>query len=1084
MQPSRDEQTAGWLSYAPDVFSLEGDEDGTGGESSFRSPTFSSGSPPDDALHFQFIQEIRELKKTNANIVQELFTQRSVAEKATRAAAEAKRAADEAAQRAAEVEQRYQQVLRGSEAMRQTAVALQTSCPEAAKLWHAQNDELISKGAALIRVQKVNERHRKKIRALNQKLIRKVSAETREVSRDYTKISRQKLANLGESGLKTFLSLETIASNLSTESKQSKQWSMSKFACDHVLVKIPGPSISRQGEDGSFIGGIASNPKRVIAMMMAWAQTNSSLRALAQLSSNEMACAQEDVYVDAERHRGNEVTKRKAFPGSEEKPLDVMGSYCEATLADSVHAFQNGIDRLVAKQIKTADGIHLALDISTFSMCHMQSIYIAAYRVSYQEVDAANHPVWCIKRIEGYGPAVAVGDKLTRQLVDENGNTFGTATARAAATSLALADLLEIVQCGCVSLGVDGGSEGGGNDDPSSKGNRRANKNGLGSYRRELFGTRAAFQQAMEKDGPFLNNVMELNCVTEDVRQLIQQREQPKTLDPVTSFTTCEKVFYSRDGKHETLSSRQSMTDDPLACTAMVKGGVPLVFSCLKHLGHNAALHSNKLTMGHTRDSASVILALNNVWIFARLRRAVSNIFGLPGCGSVTPLQAAVGARLKEAYPELFKSVQSRYKSESNFSQLTEACGTRWGAIGEGSVQSDARWPELTVGMILTFSSGLDESRANAAVSAWSKDGFCHGGMIQFSAKIGRVVFRLNDPAYILGTAIQSFFHTMVHGVLLRKSSHHKECSSLAMGGVDSVPRRILFFLCRCMWLIVPFPKRPAAIRAMKVIETLKAVPGVLYKGKGRKNELPWAMHYMLQYKGVVKARPNFGQLMLNPMVFRKTKSGRDSPVQHLYGDAYLPVMEGALDRLIEVIVRASLMKSDANRNYLPKGHIRAMCIGPQDVPRQRRARMVEAVACIACNTAKSVGEQYKHVLTDTHMFLAGMSNVDGVIVQSRGESGDMVTSKYYVATDVALANAVCFQTQIKEIEKGYASQLEAGEALSDFLHGPLKQFCSNQTDQMELDAFRRADGVRLNSKWTEKPGYKRGADRKIQNTR
>ena len=114
------------------------------------------------------MQEIRELKKTNANIVQELFTQRSVAEKATRAEAEAKRAADEAkraadeaAQRAAEVEQRYQQVLRGSEAMRQTAVALQTSCPEAAKLWHAQNDELISKGAALIRVQKVNERHRK-----------------------------------------------------------------------------------------------------------------------------------------------------------------------------------------------------------------------------------------------------------------------------------------------------------------------------------------------------------------------------------------------------------------------------------------------------------------------------------------------------------------------------------------------------------------------------------------------------------------------------------------------------------------------------------------------------------------------------------------------------------------------------------------------------------------------------------------------------------------------------------------------------------------------------------------------------------
>jgi hypothetical protein len=57
-------------------------------------------------------------------------------------------------------------------------------------------------------------------------------------------------------------------------------------------------------------------------------------------------------------------------------------------------------------------------------------------------------------------PAVAVREKLSRQFVDEDGNLYTTATVRAAATSIILADLLDILMHPCLSFGVDGGGEG------------------------------------------------------------------------------------------------------------------------------------------------------------------------------------------------------------------------------------------------------------------------------------------------------------------------------------------------------------------------------------------------------------------------------------------------------------------------------------------------------------------------------------------------------------------------------------------------------------------------------------------------
>jgi len=193
---------------------------------------------------------------------------------------------------------------------------------------------------------------------------------------------------------------------------------------------------------------------------------------------------------------------RRSFPGnSSDKKLDVFGTYCEKTVARAIHAFHMTVDWWMSKEILSADGIHLGFDISTFYIFHQQSIYLFAFWVKVIGKDAADNPLWTVTAKEGFLPSIAVGEKLSRRLCDTDGNLFDTATTRAGATSFLLAGLPGIVLHPNVSVGVDGGGEGAGVDDPSSAGNSRANKNGLGSYRHEIFVTRAAFEQAMKKDG-------------------------------------------------------------------------------------------------------------------------------------------------------------------------------------------------------------------------------------------------------------------------------------------------------------------------------------------------------------------------------------------------------------------------------------------------------------------------------------------------------------------------------------------------------------------------------------------------------
>jgi hypothetical protein len=335
-------------------------------------------------------------------------------------------------------------------------------------------------------------------------LARKRKAENRDVPADYTKVARRKMEAEMEKGARgiEFMTMESIARGARgtrpeegelKPSKAKRTWKSFKIASKHVMVRLPGSFMSRKGKSGAYVGGLESNPRRLAATVMNWNKHNISVKALAQSTAFEIEMAQTGVYVQAERHKGNTVSKRKSLPGNEQKRLDAIGSVCASTLTDAIHAFQMTVNIEASEQILTADGIQMGLDISTFGTDHMQSLYLCAWWVEPHGVDAAGSPLWRVRMIDGFGPAVAVGDKLSRQLLDQNGKLLSTATARGAAYSVCLANLLGVLKHPFLSIGVDGGSEGSGMDDPNSKENSRANKKGLGGYRYELVVKRRAF---------------------------------------------------------------------------------------------------------------------------------------------------------------------------------------------------------------------------------------------------------------------------------------------------------------------------------------------------------------------------------------------------------------------------------------------------------------------------------------------------------------------------------------------------------------------------------------------------------------
>lgn len=938
---------------------------------------------------------------------------------------------------------------------------------------------------------------RLRIRALHARLRRAIAAKA-DVPRGYTRVSPEHLigANMDQNVTEGLvLSTDSLAANLNPKpgKGEPRRWAFRKVAADMVRVSFPGAFQKR----GPKLSGIMANPARLSSKVMLWSKYGHiSLSAAAKATADEIETVCEDVWVKASRHNGAAV---RSLPGGPGKPLDAVGRYDRKTMTDGVHTFQMACDGAIAQKLVNADVLHTEVDISTFGTYHMQAIVLHAAWIVRKGVDAAGNLLLAITSLLSFLPAISIGDKIVREFKDDDGKAMATSTGRAAATSFILAGIPGISDHRCRSWGVDGGGEGQGAQGGTGQ-CTISNKNGVGSYRNVVDVTREGYEQAMAKNGPILTRVMDLMNVPDDQRECLSARPAPKTLTPVRNYMTCprELVIRERHASYETgrpvwtgnliresLPSRPSMSQDPLPCMAMVMGGVALVFDCTKHLAHTAAQHSFRLMVPFVKDLASTILSLSNVWIHSRLISWAGKVFGLADCGPVTSLQNDVAQGIKALNQSLYQKIQSMFSSTKKITKLVEACPTRWGAVTKGAAKlADRLMPMATV-VPLALAEGTDQSRLKSAVSVWSKEGFHHGGKLRFSPKNGRLCWRLTDPGFIFGTHMTAFFDKCCNTPILDATSHHKERCALSIGGVGSILRRILFFLTRLMWVVLPVPRDLCnatwkdAVRELRVIIEARAkgqpidkrrfraliclltAPGALLKEKPTNvGGGAWDVFYPLQYKNVVTGQPKTGLVMPNPTLGRSPGDGAETPLEHCYGPFYRDGMNEMIPNLLQIINSLCEMRfDDEERNFLPKGVIRNQCSGSQRYPWERRQVMIKALFFNTRSHIDSILKKFYHVLIDPHLFLSCAAQTESVkVMDSTG-----MESEYHIATDDALANAALLQIQLQEIVRAYAPQLGENEQLGQFWHGPLRDYLLDASCQEDLTRFREARNTTLN---------------------
>ena len=1085
-QPTRFNQaelasTARTLSWIPDPSSVALMANPDGDPNPPRQGSERGSSLPSSSLHgmdcqeFNMYQEVKFLKQALAQRDQEM----------------AKRD-QEMAKRDQEMAQRDQEM---AKRMAQRDQEMAMMAQEIARLREEAGRKVAAESEKKMKAVALSEKRRRQIRAQNQKLARLVASRDCEVSRRYTRVREDQLARrAGQCGAKLVMSTESLAAGpLAKPGKgEPNKWRFRKMAMDQVIAKIPGAFTKRgNSSEGKNLGGIAANPSRLIAKVMLWMRWGHiSIAAVANAVAEEMENVAIDLFVAAKRRNGATV---RNLPGGKDKPLDVIGRYGRSTVTEAIHAFGMALDGEVAQRFGKADMLHVCLDISTFGPHHMQLAVMYACWIIKQGTDAAGNAMFVVESRLSCLPCIPVGNKICREIVDEQGKIMATSTSRAFATSLLLSGNLGFLNHPCTSLGVDGGGEGQGAmaEDRGPGSDRRAthtsNKNGVGSYRNAVCVTREGLKQAMDKDGEILTRVMDVHGVNEEDRALLESapRATPKTLCPVATIFSCERQLVIRDKDtgevtRETLKPRLSMRRDPLSNTALVMGGVALVFDCVKHLAHTAAQHSFKNMSPFIRDLASVILALNNIWIHVRLVTWVSKVFALKDCGSTSNFQRCVADRLKQTNEPLYTEVQNRYQNPKQVTKLVEACETRWGAVHKGADELSRRLPMMAVAVPLALAEGTDEGRLAAADSVWKQTGFRHENMIRFPPKIGRLCWRLNDPAFIYGTQLTAFFHNCCHRPILDATSHNGEMCAHSIGGVGSIVRRILFFLARLMWVLLPVPDDLCNASLEELLKAKKdkarflslarimLAPGTLIKRKPGPNRgsAAWDMHYPLQHRATVAGTPKTGLLMLNQTLGTASVEGGESPLKHCYGQFYREGMARMIPDLTKVIVTLSDMHFDGEeRNFLPKGIIRTQCSGQQKFPWERREVMIRALYLQTRQTIDQVLDKWFPVLFDPHLFLACSAKTETITVE--GSSGEKST--YQIATAEALANAALFTEQMREVVQAYAPQLSPDEKLGDFMHGSLREYLLEERCKTQLAEFLKAESICLSAGLTEK---------------
>ena len=813
-------------------------------------------------------------------------------------------------------------------------------------------------------------------------------------------------------------------------------------ATEQVLILLPGAKSSRVDANGEATGGVEVNSKRLLGKVMGFVKSGMvSLQDLSESGARDLSFISDEVRAKAANGRGG---YRRAW--NNEKPADVLGYISPETLQKGVHAFGFAMDKVLGTIVKKADLVFMSVDSSTFGMSTVQSMHLGAYDVIISGYDAAGNPLMKIVVRHGFLNALPVQNKGTVACMDEDGTEMNAVGPEKIALTWKLSGMAEtLMNHKCLVVCLDGGGEGGGSGSAIDT-QCYAGKGGLLN---DLFVTRKALEQAIKGREDIISKLDDFFEVAED-QALMQQRPPPRRL-------RTDKEVMKLDGK------TVSMKRNPLRYLALYYGGVPRVRHCGKHVINLSFLDVMKVMISFVKDLLSVVLFFRNVWVLMKIKPAVEGIFGLPGARQYQ-YHIDAAARIPS---NVFAIANNRLLIWA-FNKIKESAVTRWATVQEGAVELHDRWAELVPGMAVGLGRGTDGAKSDMVEEVFSRTGFHDKKMVQFSPKIGKNFWRMNDPSFRWGLMLMKFFQVTVWGPIMAASSENKESSLRSTGGVGSVFRRVLAFLEKLFVHVsrkslLPNPGNDENIRRDNVLRrflnTYMDRLEVCIPVDAKPVELP----YLLAHRGVPTRSYPEGFLMLNPHLERKSSASlspanAESGMKHLFGRFHRPEMDTIITELIGMMKTISNLDPGDGRNILPKG-LRDRVDGSQTTVQDRLKALLKSFHAFSVSVRTSILRRHERDLYDAHGFLASIIDVHAIPAKNI-RSGD--ACEFMVSTPEARANAGILKVLLQELEKSVAPQLRDGETLGDYLTGPVGEFYRNRHLMVQLDAFLKGHNVRL----------------------
>jgi hypothetical protein len=806
-------------------------------------------------------------------------------------------------------------------------------------------------------------------------------------------------------------------------------------------------------------------------MCLAFFKTWSSqgIRALATVGSGHASTLVEavsNVKISPQARKGYR-TRRKLDVSDGSKPVNALGAGSRQIVRVVLDHMHLAIDRMLYQEqlVKNATVVFIQIDSSTFGHHSMLAALVTLLLVEKIGVDALGHTMWGVSRRAYCLNSFACANKISQDVERKDGRgLYRKEAAYKFAMMLLMSGLpMVLILHQCVVFGMDRGSEGVG----AGKGKKwRAKRDafiGRGSYIEQIFLTFEALAQAINGiAGEYLLALMTFIGVPKE-DQIFTARPSPERMDisqPVRrvemTLVCLEREIDPQDpekkkkivkgSKEEKLNScgrKVSTERHPLAKYPLIKGGSPDAEWCDKHALNTAVIQAIKMLKKHYNDAMKMIRLIRNPYIWKRLlSRARGILQGTKDCRKPDAVDESV---IQELGPERMERL--KLINPKGLKTPVEACVTRWGLLFGGIAQVILNLLLFSAIMPLAISEGTDDNKLAAMRAVCSVGGFVDEKTLYYKPKVGRVVFNMNEPHFILHLGISRFLNVYCWQPCLAACAHRKDCASARMRGLNSMVRIVQWVLMRGVWACVQIPNA--------------------------KTKTTWRMKYKLGHRGCPGCTiVQTVVLLLLTARLEDNRAWRDrkmcgdndesvSPLRHLYGDLYTPGMEKGisdLQELINQVCRMTRVSSDRAEHLelLPPEVRSTFKLSTKYKLKDRGTSFYFRVQLAmwhlrqqATATTNALLDKFALQINDPLGFLVGATDVKKVFMMYKDVLAgheEQQTGEFYVATPLAVASGNLLLLQCKEI-------LQYNPGTANYVQEPLKSLFSKGV-MKELSEF------------------------------